>query len=62
MYCHLSINFKKKKLRLIFRIEIIFFIHFIFLCFLWNQTGVKNPELKALTSFFCLATKNEKQL
>ena len=37
----------QKKVRLIFRIEIIFFIHFILLCFLGNQTGVKNPELKA---------------
>ena len=56
----------QKKVRLIFRIEIIFFIHFILLFFLGNQTGVKNPELKAqLPSSFAiifLATKNEKQL
>ena len=55
-----------KKVRLIFKIEIIFFIHFILLCFLGNQTGVKNLELKAqLPSSFAiifLATKNEKQL
>ena len=56
----------QKKVRLIFRIEIIFFIHFILLCFLGNPTGVKNLELKAqLPSSFAiifLATKNEKQL
>ena len=57
---------QKNEVRLIFRIKIIFFIYFILLCFLGNQTGVKNPELKAqLPSSFAiifLATKNEKQL
>ena len=66
MYCHVSINLHTKKLGLIFKIEIIFFIHFILHCFLGNQAGVKNPELKAqLPSSFAIifpATKNKKQL
>ena len=44
--CQHKLTQQKKKVRLIFRIEIIFFIHFILLCFLGNQTGVKNPKLK----------------
>ena len=41
-----------KKVKLIFKIEIIFFIHFILLCLLGNQIGVKNPE-SSTSFFFC---------